>query len=247
MSHPVIHLITERARKRLGRTYQVDALAGARPLHDVNPHRDFPARVMHGYYGSAALRYGYDPPALRAIREAALAQGVDVDALAQLTLDQVIVLPDGSLTTSVGGIVVTTNLRTNVAAPWPKANAQYERTGQTDVATMTAVATGGEGSQSWSGLNIPGPVVLLSFTLTGSTAIDTNESVSVDILPIGRVFNSVLAPSNQQFSAAGGGQLGRWVTSGTVVGVITYNFVAAVPRNLALTLLVSYEHLRQTG
>lgn len=106
MSHIEIHDYTQRARRSLGRLAQVAALPPQPARHDGD-HWDFGRRgfahaLLAGHYDD---RVGSKDPRLLAIQQAAIDEGVPIEDVEELTLDDLLVTPD-LLSVVIGGKLI---------------------------------------------------------------------------------------------------------------------------------------------
>jgi len=120
MAHIIVHRIEELARRRL-------AVAAQRAALPPQPAR---ANLLLWDLSRVPWAHGYSQrytkyEARAAVQAAAIEQGLDPVAVEELTLDELIVLPDGTIEATIGGVRIIT--RFPAPAPPPRLPAaRYE-------------------------------------------------------------------------------------------------------------------------
>ncbi len=106
MSHVIVHDVSEIARRRIARQQQIEALPPGPERIARNLWVPWRRPWVHAAYaGTLGARVGPEPVELRALKRAALEQGLPLEEVEALTMDEVLVTPDFASATIAGQTV----------------------------------------------------------------------------------------------------------------------------------------------
>ncbi len=200
MSHIIVHRIEDLARRRIGRTAQIDALPPQQARHVGNHWQLNRRSFAHAaFLNMLPDRVGKEDPVLKAAKQAALDAGIALDLVNTLTLDQVMVTPD-SITTTIGGRTITTLMRAQ-RLPNTKLSAVYEPLLSGSIARASiaqANYTADRGTVLVSQASFPSEAWLESLHISAQMLNGPDAVVTVEIEGIGVVFTSQLDNFGEQ-------------------------------------------------
>ncbi len=106
MSHVIVHDVSDIARQRIARQQQIEALPPGPERIARNLWVPWRRPWVHAAYaGTLGARVGPEPVELRALKRAALEQGLPLEEVEALTMDEVLVTPDFASATIAGQTV----------------------------------------------------------------------------------------------------------------------------------------------
>lgn len=187
MSGFPIPLLDSLARRRLGRTAQVEALPPQLARYDFNPHVGFRRPFVHAYYSERRdLRLGSEAPALRRAMEELLAAGADPELVEALTLEDLAITPE-IVEVELGGIPITAALAAPASKPKKAAVAYVDAGPEQSVFVSFARQSAAQAPrQTQTSAPVPSPARLTAFTyMLEFSAGGLGEHVSVAIPEIG--------------------------------------------------------------
>ena len=188
MSHIIVHRIDALARRRIGRTAQIEALPPQLPRHDGNHwqlnRRGWVHAAIEGWYSE---RLGPTDPRLLAAREAAEDAGVAPDLIDDLTLDDLVITPE-IVSGNVGGITFSTPIQGRPPTePLSKRRYKILDTGCTTPIVIDRTNAPSPAEETLTAY-APGPAYLSHINVQSPTG-GTDVSLSLSLSNVGLVFH----------------------------------------------------------